>query len=301
MVDEVAHYLITRRDGFYADLTLGGGGHLKHVSKILSDQAVLVGVDRDPEAVAFAESNLNRLPQKTTFVNCTFDRLEIVMKEMGSRKIDGILMDLGLSSHQVDSAVRGFSYLQDGPLDMRMGADCDKTAEDIINDYSDKELTVLFKKYGEEKRASQAAKVICKARRENRIKTTEQLRKILEPVLSPKYLTASLSRIFQAIRIEVNHEMSQLETVLPQALSLLAAGGRMVVIAYHSLEDRIVKRFFARESKGCICPDDFPVCVCGRKPSLKILTRHVVKPSEDEMNRNSRARSARLRAAEKLS
>jgi len=300
MVNEVAEYLITRRDGFYIDLTLGGGGYLKVISNILSDKAVLVGVDRDPEAVAYAEENLKQLPQKTTCVNSTFDRLEQLMIEMGSRKIDGVLMDLGVSSFQVDSAARGFSYLNNGPLDMRMGPDCEITGEDVINDYSRKQLTEIFKKYGEEKRASKVAGAVIKARQMNRITTTDQLRQIIEPVLSPKYLSASLSRIFQAIRIEVNRELSQLEIVLPQALACLREGGRMVVVSYHSLEDRIVKRFFAREAKGCTCPDDFPICVCGRKPSLKILTRHVVKPSPDELNINSRARSAKLRAVEKL-
>lgn len=300
MVDEVANFLITRRDGLYVDLTLGGGGHLKHISGILSDKAVLVGVDRDPEAVAVAGKNLKRLPQKTKIINNTFDRLEMVMSELGSRKIDGILMDLGLSSHQVDSPGRGFSYMQNGPLDMRMGPDCEMTAEDIINDYSQEQLTLLFRKYGEEKRAGRAAAAVCKYRQEKRISTTALLRKVLEPILSPKYMSASLARIFQAVRIEVNRELTQLERVLPKALFFLGAGGRMVVISYHSLEDRVVKRFFAGEAKGCTCPNEFPVCVCGRTPSVKLLTKRVVKPSQDEAKKNSRARSAKLRAVEKI-
>ncbi len=300
MVDEVAKFLITRRDGTYIDLTLGGGGHLKHISKVLSNKAVLVGVDRDPEAVAFSEKNLKRLPQKIKIINSNFDRLETVMKEIESRTIDGALIDQGLSSHQVDSPGRGFSYMHDGPLDMRMDPDCELTAEDIINDYSKEQLTQLFKKYGEEKRAGRAASVICAYRREKRINTTDQLRKVLEPALSPKYMSASLARIFQAVRTEVNQELTRLEKVLPQALSFLCCGGHLVVISYHSLEDRIVKRFFSSEAKGCICPDEFPVCVCGRKPSVKLLTRRVVRPSRDEMNKNSRARSAKLRAVEKI-
>ncbi len=300
MVDEVAKFLITRRDGLYIDLTLGGGGHLKHISKILSNRAVLVGVDRDPEAVAFSEKILKGLPQKIKIINSNFDRLETVMEEIGSRTIDGALIDQGLSSHQVDSPHRGFSYMHDGPLDMRMGPDCEMTAEDIINDYSKERLTLLFRKYGEEKRARQAASAICTYRQKERISTTNQLRKVLEPVLSPKYMSASLARTFQAVRIEVNQELSKLEKVLPQALSFLCSGGHLVVISYHSLEDRIVKRFFSSEAKGCICPDEFPVCVCGRKPSVKLLTRRVVKPSGDEMKKNSRARSAKLRAVEKI-
>jgi 16S rRNA (cytosine1402-N4)-methyltransferase len=300
MVEEVAKFLITRRDGIYLDLTSGGGGHLKYISEFLSEKAVLVGVDRDPEAVAVARKNLKTLPQKSSVINNTYIRLEDVMRELGSGKIDGVLMDLGLSSHQLDSPERGFSYLNDGPLDMRMGSDCELTAEDVINDYSREKLTFIFKQYGEEKRAGRAATAICRQRRNKRIDSTIMLKKILEPVLSPKYMSSSLARIFQALRIEINNELTQLKEVLPKALSFLEIGGHLVIISYHSLEDRIVKRFFAEKARGCICPEKFPVCVCGHKPEVKLLTKRIVKPSRHEADRNSRARSAKLRAAEKI-
>ncbi len=295
----MARFLITRGDGCYLDLTCGGGGHLKYLSGILSREAILIGIDRDPEAIAAAREKLGRPQQNLKFINSTFGRLSEVMEELGIKQVDGILFDLGVSSHQIDSPRRGFSFMHDGPLDMRMGDDV-LNAETVVNTYSEKELALIFRKYGEERAASRAARVICRARQEKRIDSTERLREVLSPVLPPGSRNASLARLFQAIRIEVNRELEQLEKVLPLSLEYLAIGGRLVVISYHSLEDRMVKRFLAEKAKGCVCPKEFPVCVCGRKPEVKVLTKKVVKPSDEEIKNNSRARSARMRAAEKI-
>lgn len=300
LVEEAARYLLGRPDGIYFDLTCGGGGHLKYLSHVLAPEAVLIGVDRDPEAVATARQQLNKVPQAVTIVHSTFSRLDNVLNELGVNQADGVLFDLGVSSHQIDTARRGFSFMQDGPLDMRMGPDSVMGAEAVINDYSERQLAEIFHRYGEEKRSRRAASAIVEARRHERITTTGQLRDILAPVLSPRYRTASLARIYQAIRIEINREMEELEQALPKALDCLASGGRLVAIAYHSLEDRMIKRFLADEAKGCICPPKLPVCVCGRTPRVKLLTRRVVKPSDTEIKANSRAASAKLRAAEKL-
>jgi len=299
LAEEMARFLITRGDGCYLDLTCGGGGHLKYLSGILSREAILIGIDRDPEAIAAAREKLGRPQQNLKFINSTFGRLSEVMEELGIKQVDGILFDLGVSSHQIDSPRRGFSFMHDGPLDMRMGDDV-LNAETIVNTYSEKELALIFRKYGEERAASRAARVICRARQEKRIDSTERLREVLSPVLPPGSRNASLARLFQAIRIEVNRELEQLEKVLPLSLEYLAIGGRLVVISYHSLEDRMVKRFLAEKAKGCVCPKEFPVCVCGRKPEVKVLTKKVVKPSDEEIKNNSRARSARMRAAEKI-
>ncbi len=300
LAEETVRQLVTRRDGVYLDLTCGGGGHLKQISEALSAGAVLVGVDRDPDAVAATREYLKSVPQTLTVVQDNFGRLDEVMETLGLNRVDGVFLDLGISSFQIDTAARGFSFMQDGPLDMRMDKSGPLMAEQVINEYPVEELVSLFRKYGEEKRSYQAARAIGRAREESRIETTGQLRQTLEPVLSPRNLNASLARIFQALRIVVNAELQQLEEVLPKAVDYLEVGGHLVVISYHSLEDRIVKHFIADRVKGCICPPEFPVCVCGIKPSLKALTRHPVKPSEEEIMSNSRAKSARLRAAEKI-
>jgi 16S rRNA (cytosine1402-N4)-methyltransferase len=300
LAEETVSYLVTRPDGIYFDLTLGAGGHLKSLSRALSAEALLVGVDRDPEAISAARENLKSIPQKFEIINSRFAALETVMRKLEVGKVDGFILDLGVSSHQIDVSRRGFGYMQDGPLDMRMGPDTDLTAETIVNEYSERDLTFLFKKYGEEKRARAIAGAIGRSRNIARIMTTDQLRGVVESAGDRRDIIGTLSRIFQALRIEVNGELEELEQVLPVAAEALNPGGRMVVISYHSLEDRIVKRFFAAEEKGCICPPAFPICACGKKPSLKILTKKIVRPTEDEIKTNSRAKSARLRAAEKI-
>lgn len=299
---EVVKFLVTRPDGIYVDLTCGGGGHLLQISQELSPEALLVGIDQDKKAMEMAQQNLESIPQRLQLLNIRFSALEEMADCMKFNEADGFLLDLGVSSYQIDTPDRGFSFIQDGPLDMRMGNPAlnGLTAEKIVNKYSMKELTVLLKKYGEERRALSCAKAIIREREKKPIKTTFQLVDILRPVLPTRELNSSLARIFQALRIEVNDELDQLNRVLPQTLRFLRNGGHLAVISYHSLEDRIVKRFMAEKAKGCVCPPRMPVCACGRKPELKILTKKPVRPSNQEIESNTRARSAKLRAAEKI-
>jgi 16S rRNA (cytosine1402-N4)-methyltransferase len=226
--------------------------------------------------------------------------LEQVAEVLQGEAVDGFLIDLGASSHQFDSAQRGFSFMHDGPLDMRMGAECRLTAEELINSYSRQELAAVFRKFGELRQSAAAAKAICAAREKERIDSTGKLRRVLTTVFSGKDVNSLLARAYQAIRIEINGELEQLLNVLPGALDYLSPGGRLVVISYHSLEDRIVKRSFNQWARGCICPPGLPACVCGKKPSIRLLTKKAVKASPEEIKNNSRARSARLRAAEKI-
>ncbi len=300
MPKEVRFYLITRRDGTYLDMTCGGGGHLKILSESLSKKAVLVGFDRDKEAVLVARKNLKGVPQVTKIINSRFSEIDRVARDINLSKVDGIFFDLGVSSHQIDSSQRGFSFMQNGPLDMRMNLSDKLTAETVVNDYPTDKLLEIFRKYGEEKKARRIVLVIDKQRQKEKIDTTKKLQAVLKSAISGKNLNSTLARLFQAIRIEVNGELDELTKTLPRAFDLLAPDGRFVCLSYHSLEDRIVKRFLRERAKGCICPDNFPVCACGKKPEAKILTKKVVRPKKEEVEANSRARSARLRAAQKL-
>ncbi len=300
MVEETAQYLLSRKSGVYLDLTCGGGGHLKYLSGFLSPDACLIGIDQDIEAIEAARENLKNLPQKFSVVNSRFSEFDRVLEQLGIKEVDGALMDLGISSYQIDTPYRGFSFTSDGPLDMRMNRAGSKTAADIINAYSYEDLKKLFKTFGEEPQGAKAARRVCEAREKSRIETTGRLAEILAPLFPPHRRSSSLARLFQAVRIEVNEEMRELEEVLPRLTERLSSGGRMVVIAYHSLEDRIVKRFFAEKSKLRTGPKELPDELAGKPPVLKILTRKVQTPSAGEIALNNRARSAKLRAAEKL-
>jgi len=300
MVEETARLLITKHDGTYVDLTCGGGGHLKFISDKLSKGARLIGIDRDAEAVEAAREKLKATGQKIEIINSTYIHFGEILKERGINKVAGIVIDSGLSSHQVDKPERGFSFMADGPLDMRMGVGCTMSAATMINEYSREKLKSIIRDYGEERKAPLIADAICNARKSKNLSTTTELTELLGKVLPKKNLNSSLARVYQAIRIEVNNELGLLKETLPIALEFLERGGRLVILSYHSLEDRIVKTFFAVQARGCICPPELPVCVCGKQPAVKILTRRVVKPSQDEIAGNIRARSARLRAAEKI-
>ncbi len=300
MVEEAAGYLIGRKTGVFLDLTCGGGGHLKYCSRLLSHEAYLIGIDQDFEAVLTARENLREAPQKVTIVNSKFSNFDGVLEEMNISRIDGALMDLGVSSYQIDTPDRGFSFTADGPLDMRMDREGQLTAADIINKYAYDDLKRLFKVYGEEPKAARAARAVVEARERGAIRTTGELAEVLAPLFPPNRRNSSLARLFQAIRIEVNGELRELEETLPKVADALNPGGRMVVISYHSLEDRTVKRFFAGKSKGLTGPADLPAEISGTPPELKVLTRKVLVPTEHEIKDNSRARSAKLRAAEKI-
>ena len=301
MADEIVSQLAVNRDGAFIDLTAGLGGHLYALSKVLSDKARLYGIDRDSAAVKIASENLAGCPQRVVVKEAPYSTIDELTTSFEDSRFDGMLLDLGISSMQIDDASRGFSFRHDGPLDMRFDPDRTvTTAADIVNRYSEKELADIFFTYGEERKAKRIAKALVMGRQTEMIQTTAQLKIIVTDTINPPHQTKSLARIFQALRIAVNGELDELKAVLPKIINLLNQGGRLAVLSYHSLEDRIVKRFFRQIQKGCTCPAHFSVCVCGIKPSITILTKKALIPSEDEIKTNPRARSAKLRVAQKI-
>ncbi len=300
MAAEVVGLVITDREGTYLDLTAGGGGHLKALTEKLGTKARLYGIDKDPAAVAHATRVLQTYPQFRKIAAAFFADLGAVVERWPDRVFNGILLDLGVSSHQIDQAARGFSFRFDGPLDMRFDPAAGDSAADLIKRLTEPQLEAILRTFGEERQSARIARAIVRERQKQMILTTSQLTSIVLHQIRPPHQTKSLARVFQALRIAVNHELEQLETALPAAISVLAPGGRLGVISYHSLEDRTVKRFFQNRAKAdCTCPRDFPVCVCGRRPSLKLITSKPVTASLDERHENSRARSAKLRVAQK--
>jgi 16S rRNA (cytosine1402-N4)-methyltransferase len=301
LAEAVVRLLITDTRGAYLDLTAGGGGHLKALAGHLENEARLYGIDIDPEAVARVGRAMRGTEQFRGVVQAAFENIADTVEQLGEKRFDGILIDLGISSYQLDDPARGISFRFEGPLDMRFSPELDRTAADLVNRLSESELKRILREYGEERQAARIAKKIVTERHKGMIGTTSQLREIVTSIVKEPHRTKSLARVFQALRIAVNRELEQLEQVLPAALDLLKEGGRLAVIAYHSLEDRRVKRFFQAQSKGdCTCPPELPTCVCGARPTLKLITRKPVYPDDAEISRNSRARSARLRVAEKL-
>ena len=296
---EVVEYLITDRSGIYMDCTLGGGGHASRILENTNANAILVGIDADADALAYASERLSLFPNKH-FRQTYYDQLEIVIYELGKYPVDGILFDLGVSSFQIDVDSRGFSYQSDGPLDMRMDQRQKLTAAHVLNTYSQKDLERIIKEYGEERHWRAIAREVVHRRSTAKITMTKELVDIVRGIVGERFLAKSLARVFQAIRIEVNQELIRLEAALQSAFKLLKMGGRLVVISYHSLEDRIVKQFFKQKRLDCICPPDFPVCMCEKVREMKLLTRKPVTPTPEEIRKNSRARSAKLRAAEKI-
>jgi 16S rRNA (cytosine1402-N4)-methyltransferase len=300
MAGEVVKLLVTDREGAYFDLTAGLGGHLKALAGALGPNARLYGLDKDPKAVELATKKLADCSQVKRIVRASFGDLDAVMDRVGENAMDGILLDLGLSSYQLNEPGRGFSFRQDGPLDMRFDSQLQsRTAADLVNSLGEERLVEIIRSFGEERRARRIARAIVRERRKKMIQTTTELADIVTGVIPPPHQSKSLARVFQAFRIAVNGELDQLEAVLPQALSCLKVRGRVAVISYHSLEDRLVKRFFQQETKGCVCPPRLLQCVCGAKPHVRILTRKVITPQAQEMDQNPRARSAKLRVAEK--
>jgi 16S rRNA (cytosine1402-N4)-methyltransferase len=285
--------------GTIVDATLGGGGHAAPILRT-SPQARLVGIDKDPNAVDAARANLAAYADRIRLVRSDFARLPSVLERLGVSSIRGVLLDLGVSSPQLDQAHRGFSFRGDGPLDMRMDPDARVTAADIVNSFAEKDLARIIRAYGEERFAGRIARRIVRSRP---MKTTGELAEVVKDAIpAPARRTGGhpARRTFQALRIEVNHELEALEDVLPAAVDALEPGGRIVVISYHSLEDRRTKRFFAEGARGCVCPPDLPVCRCGAEASLRVLTRRPVTPSDDERERNPRSSAAKLRAAERI-
>ena len=302
--DECMSLLMPERGGIFVDCTAGGGGHSYEIAKRLPDGSRLISVDRDDEAIAACTARLAEYADKFTIVKSNYSEIGDVLDRLGIDKIDGIMWDLGVSSHQLDDAERGFSYMAEAPLDMRMDQSGGMTAADVVNTYSEKDLARIIRDYGEEKFFPRVAHAIVTARDTKPIKTTTELADIISSAIpaAAKHAEAQhpARRTFQAIRIEVNGELDGIAPSIEAAVDHLAPGGRCAVITFHSLEDRIVKQTFARLSKGCECPPDFPVCVCGKKPIVAPVTRKPILPSDEEMARNPRSRSAKLRCVEKL-
>ncbi len=299
LVDQVIHYLITDPGGIYLDGTLGGGGHAERILEYLSSRALYIGLDQDEDALAYARKRLGH-KKNIIFERFNFAEIPILLKQQRLEQIDGILLDLGISSFQIDIPQRGFSYMQDGPLDMRMDQRLELTADQIINRYPENELVRIFSLYGEERFAKRIARRIMNERRNKPINSTGQLRTIISQAVHGRQDIKSFARVFQALRIVVNNELSVLEKTLSDCLGYIKIHGRVVVISYHSLEDRIVKQFFKKQASPCTCPPELPQCICGLKPRVKLLTPKVVKPENDEIRKNVRARSAGLRAVEVL-
>ena len=292
------------RDGYtYIDCTAGGGGHSLEIAKRMGKKSRLFCFDRDKNAIAAATKRLDGFLDRVTFINDNFSSLPEVIKEYGINNLGGVLADLGCSSHQFDTPERGFSYMHDAPLDMRMDTEAPLTAYDIVNGYSFEDLRRIIFEYGEEKFAPKIASAICKKREDKPIETTYELSDIIKYSM-PAYARTDgphpAKRTFQAIRIEVNGELDVIKPLINSAANALIKGGRLAIISFHSLEDRPVKESFKQLSKGCTCPPDFPICVCGIKPTLKEITKKPILPSKEELENNPRSRSAKLRVAEKL-
>jgi 16S rRNA (cytosine1402-N4)-methyltransferase len=299
LLSEVSKFLITNPEGIYLDGTLGGGGHAEHILTTLSKNGQYIGIDQDREAVQYSKKRLSRFTN-VIYHQGNFVDLDVLLRKLKIKSIDGILLDLGISSYQIDTDERGFSYMKDTDLDMRMDRDGSSTAADLLNDLDEKELSTLFYTYGEERRAKQIAREIVLYRKKQKIQRSDQLRNIIDRVVFTRFKIKSYARIFQALRIAVNRELDVLEETLEKVIPFLHVGGRCLVISYHSLEDRIVKNVFRKKANPCICPPEFPQCVCGRKPELKIVTPKAIKASEQEIKENPRARSAVLRVGEKI-
>lgn len=302
MLSETVDFLKVTDGGIYVDGTLGGGGHSLEILK-RAKNVRLIGIDRDKEALSAAEIRLSDFKSQITLVHDNFSNISSVLEELKIDKIDGMVLDLGVSSYQLDNSERGFSYISDAPLDMRMNKDDEKTAYDVINGYTKDKLSEIFFAYGEEKWSKRIAQFIEERRNNTPIRTTAELADIVRSAIpkgAREGITHPEKRIFQAVRIEVNGELEILKDALLDAVKSLRTGGRLAVITFHSLEDRIVKETFSGLSKGCTCPPDFPICVCGKKPQIKCITRKPVLPSETEIGVNSRSKSAKLRVCEKL-
>lgn len=302
LLQECIDGLNIKPDGIYVDGTLGGAGHSLQIAKRLTTGR-LIGIDRDTRALEAAAERLQEYTENVTLVHSNFCELKAVLQELEIDGVDGILLDLGVSSPQLDDGSRGFSYMWDAPLDMRMNSQDPLTAKTVVNTWSQEELRRILYTYGEERYAPQIAAAICRRRSEKEIETTLELVDIIRGAVPPAALREKqhpAKRSFQAIRIAVNDELGSVEKVLEDAIPLLNTGGRLAVITFHSLEDRIVKSAMAEAAKGCTCPPQFPVCVCGNKPKVKLVSRKPLVATAEELENNHRSRSAKLRICEKL-
>ncbi len=298
---ETVDSLNIKPDGVYVDCTLGGAGHTSLILERLGENGRVIGIDRDDDALRNAEEKIK--DKRLITVKNNFENIKDAVETAGYDRVDGILMDLGVSSHQLDVAERGFSYIKDAPLDMRMDRSASLTAYEVVNTYSENELIRILRDYGEERFASRIAKKICEVRNEKPIQTTLELAELVTSAIPQKFRYDNgnpAKRSFQAIRIEVNGELDCIPKAIEEGAELLNVGGRMSIISFHSLEDRLVKNGFQKLERPCTCPSDFPICVCGKKQIAKIITKKPILPSEEEINNNSRSHSAKLRVCEKI-
>ena len=303
MLKECIDGMLIKPDGMYVDCTAGGGGHSEEILKRLTT-GKLISIDQDDAAIETCKNKFEKYGECSMVVKSNFSELDHILDELNIKQIDGILMDLGVSSHQLDTPVRGFSYNSDAELDMRMNPCSPFSAYDVVNTYSEFDLKRIIRDYGEEKFAHLVARKIVSEREKTPIKTTLQLAEIIKSAIpvaaARKEAQHPAKRTFQAIRIEVNHELEVIDPAIDAAVKRLNKGGRIVIMTFHSLEDRIVKSTFNKYAQGCICPKDFPVCVCGNKPKLIPVNKKPITASEKELNENSRSKCAKLRIAEKL-
>ena len=303
MLKEVIENLNIKPNGVYVDLTLGGAGHSCEIAKQLSEKGLLIGIDKDLTAIEVSRNRLKDFKCKKILAHSDFKNLKEILKENNITEVDGILADLGVSSYQIDESSRGFSYMHNAPLDMRMDLTNSLTAKKVVNNYSEKELLKILYEYGEENFAKSIVKNIIKFRQIKPIETTKDLVDIIEKSYPSKLLHKGGSvckKTFQAIRIEVNGELASLEMCLNDMITSLKKSGRLCIITFHSLEDRIVKNCFTENAKGCICPKSFPVCVCNHKEVVNLITKKPITPSIEEQKQNSRCLSSKLRVVEKL-
>ena len=302
LLDECIENLNIKPDGIYVDGTAGGAGHSSKIAEKL-DSGLLIPIDQDEDAIKVVTERLAQFGNRVKVVRDNFSNIKQVLESLNIEKIDGLLLDLGVSSYQLDTAERGFSYMADAPLDMRMDNRAYRSAYTVINEYSADELKKIIYDFSEEKFAPKIVAGIVKARESAPIQTTGELVEIIKksiPSFARREELSSVKRVFQAIRIEVNKELDVIAPTIEAAVNMMNKGGRIVIITFHSLEDRIVKQTFASLASGCTCPKDFPVCVCGNKPRVKIITKKPILPSDAELAVNSRSKSAKLRVAEKI-
>jgi len=304
LLNETLEYLDPKPGGVYIDGTLGGAGHSSEIVKRIVPGGVLIGIDQDSNAIDAAKRRLEAYKDNVVIVRDNFRNIKTIALQKGFKEVDGILLDIGVSSHQLDEKERGFSYMHDGPLDMRMDTESSLDASDIVNNSSEQELIRILRDYGEEKWAVRIAKFIAEERKNNRIDTTFKLADIIQraiPAAARRDGGHPAKRTFQALRIAVNDELQVLEEAVTNAAGLLKPGGRLVVITFHSLEDRIVKKIFNNMEKPCTCPPQLPVCACGKEPLLRVITKKPVTAGAEELKVNTRSKSAKLRAAERVS
>lgn len=303
LLNETIDSLNIKPDGIYVDGTLGGGGHSFEICKRLGDGGRLIGIDQDLDAIAAATERLQPYKDKVTIVHSNYQDIDSVLKGLSISGVDGIVLDLGVSSYQLDNVDRGFTYREDTPLDMRMDQTQPMTAKDIVNDYSEMELYRVIRDYGEEQFAKNIAKHIVRARLDKPIETTGELNEIIKAAIPAKLRQGTghpSKKTFQAIRIELNHELDVLEQSLDTMIKWLNPGGRLSIITFHSLEDRIVKTIYRRNMNPCTCPPNFPVCTCGKVSMGRVVTRKPIVPSEQELADNKRAKSSKLRVFERI-